>query len=513
VNTDLFQYFYPTAAFIHNELQRGNLPLWNPYQMAGQPFLAQHVPGVLYPPNLALMGLLPPARALEALSLLHLVLAGFFTWLFAARLGLQPAASLAAALSYMLSGAMLWGIYMVPFLSTHAWLPAILWTLHGLTSEARPRWALGLALFLSLAFLAGHAQGFLYETQFACAYGLFGLIFMASRGSRLRVLGLASLSGLLALGLVAPQLLPTLEHTGDAVRSFEGLPFREASRTSAGPFGLLNGIFGPFGPQPRPGSIGPVRWLLTIPVLGLPLIVCGLMARRQRAQWLLLVCATVLVSLFLLGPKTPVFKLYYSLPLGNLFRNVMRVAFLYAFLTAVLIAIGIQGIKERLRGSSTKRFIPRAAAAVLVLLIGIDSYARTELGFTHPVLSAPSRGAPTELIEYLRNQPGRERVFIEKGSSLLSRSLEVKVGMMNGIFVVPDYEPAMPAFYEKYFSTSPPCRRFTRSTLSRRDTALGTGESAPCLDDFTDQPRSWRSSSISRASATTRLRAPSGPTS
>jgi hypothetical protein len=48
-------------------------------------------------------------------------------------------------------------------------------------------------------------------------------------------------------------------------------------------------------------------------------------------------------------------------------------------------------------------------------------------------------------------------VFIEQGASLLSRSLQIKAGMMNGIFAVPDYEPAMPAFYEKYFK--PPRHR------------------------------------------------------
>src|SRR5262245_10283370 len=37
---DTYRYFWPTAAFVHEELARGHLPLWNPYQLAGQPFLA-----------------------------------------------------------------------------------------------------------------------------------------------------------------------------------------------------------------------------------------------------------------------------------------------------------------------------------------------------------------------------------------------------------------------------------------------------------------------------------------
>ncbi len=37
-NGDLYAYHYPTAVFIHNELRSGAIPLWNPYQLAGQPF-------------------------------------------------------------------------------------------------------------------------------------------------------------------------------------------------------------------------------------------------------------------------------------------------------------------------------------------------------------------------------------------------------------------------------------------------------------------------------------------
>lgn len=113
------------------ELRKGNLPLWNPDQMAGAPFLALHSPGVLYPPNVLLVGMLRPARALAA----------------------------------------------------HA-----LRAVHALLSEPRLGRALALAVVVSLAFLAGYSQGFLFEMQLASVYGLFGLFFIASRGARPRIL-------------------------------------------------------------------------------------------------------------------------------------------------------------------------------------------------------------------------------------------------------------------------------------------------------------------------------------
>ncbi len=120
LNADAFIYFYPAAVFLQNELRRGELPLWNPYQLAGQPFVALHAPGALYPPNLVLLSALSVEHALQVHVVLHLMLAGFFTWLLAARLGLEPIPRFVAAVGWMLSGPMLWSIYLPPFLSTQA---------------------------------------------------------------------------------------------------------------------------------------------------------------------------------------------------------------------------------------------------------------------------------------------------------------------------------------------------------------------------------------------------------
>ena len=56
-NSDLFRYFNPLAEFFHDSIRRGELPLWNPYQLAGVSLLASHEPALLYPPNLLAWGL------------------------------------------------------------------------------------------------------------------------------------------------------------------------------------------------------------------------------------------------------------------------------------------------------------------------------------------------------------------------------------------------------------------------------------------------------------------------
>src|SRR5262249_43303471 len=154
---------------------------------------------------------------------------------FAGRLGLGAPARLAAAAAFMLSRPLEIGFYMPPYLAGPAWLPALLWALHGLASDPRARWAGALGAALPLAFLPGPAPGVVCSVQLAAAYGAFALFAVARRGQRLRVLGLAALAGAIALGLAAPQWIPALELAAQGVRGLTGVAFDQAILSSADP--------------------------------------------------------------------------------------------------------------------------------------------------------------------------------------------------------------------------------------------------------------------------------------
>jgi hypothetical protein len=450
LQADTYRYFYPTAVFLHRELQAGRLPLWNPYQLAGQPYLALHVAAVLYPPNLVLFGLLSPRAGLAAHAVLHLFLAGLFTWLFAGRLGLGPPARFAAAAAYLLAPPLGFGLYMTPFLSTPVWLPALLWSVHGLASEGRLRWALALALALALAFLGGHAQAFVYEAQFASLYGAFALARVAPRGGRLRVAALAAIAAAIALGLAAPQLLPSLELLGRAVRDLGGVPYAEASFPTIRPRDLAAAVL-PFVSAHEPG---PHARLVALPALALPLALAGLAARRQREHQLFFLGSAVCIGLLLLGAHTRAFALYYQLPLGNLFRLPSRMAFAWSFLAAISLGIGIEALRER--------WPPRApgwtagvAASLVALAALAELYAGTRTPSAHPAVTGDYAGAPAELLALLRGDPTRPRVFVETTGVYSTQAVD-KLGMMNGVYAVPDYEPSMPRAYLDYFAPSAP---------------------------------------------------------
>src|SRR5207253_1329102 len=73
---DLYGYFFPKFVYGSAELERGALPLWNPYEYAGVPFLGAAQPAVLYPPRVLLFALLPPTAALHVFMVVHYVLLG-----------------------------------------------------------------------------------------------------------------------------------------------------------------------------------------------------------------------------------------------------------------------------------------------------------------------------------------------------------------------------------------------------------------------------------------------------
>jgi hypothetical protein len=100
ITTEHFPVFH--AGF--SRIRTGELPLWNPDQLAGMPFMAVPWTGFLYPGNLAYIATDDVAFAIEATELTHVVFGGVCMFCFVLAIGLSRLAGVAAALSFMMSG-------------------------------------------------------------------------------------------------------------------------------------------------------------------------------------------------------------------------------------------------------------------------------------------------------------------------------------------------------------------------------------------------------------------------
>jgi hypothetical protein len=147
---DFGLFTYPVAFHAHESFWRGEVPLWNPLNNGGVPFLAQWNTSVCYPPSLIYL-LLPLPWSLNLFCLGHLVLAGAGMFLLAERWTQNRLAAAMAAVAFALNGLMLNSLIWTSNLAALSWQPLVI-----LCVERA--WRLGGRRRLAVAALAGAMQ-------------------------------------------------------------------------------------------------------------------------------------------------------------------------------------------------------------------------------------------------------------------------------------------------------------------------------------------------------------------
>ena len=207
--------FYPWRHFAAQAIHSGTLPLWNPYQLSGTPFVANSQSAPFYPGNF-LFYVMPVMRAFAFSAVFHLTLAGWFTYLLARRLKCSEAASLFAGTAFAFSAWQVCWLQLPSFLATSCWIPLALAIIHALVAshKKRARLMAGLALSVGMMLLAGHLQIAFYGLL-AAGFWTAALIINSVRNKNtgaLPAVTLAIVAGFVGGGLLAaPQLLPAVE--------------------------------------------------------------------------------------------------------------------------------------------------------------------------------------------------------------------------------------------------------------------------------------------------------------
>ena len=235
---DLASQFIYWYAFAADQLRHGHLPLWNPYVFCGTPFLGWAQAGVLYPTNW-LNAVLPLPFSINLGVALHVFLAGFFTYWWALRRGLHPAAAIMSGALFMFSGAYFLHVYAghLSLLYAMAWTPVVFTSIEGWMQTHARGWILWGMAAVALQIFAGDLQGWFYT---AVAVGLFTVFQLLKTRERPRILLglLAMYVGAAALGAI--QLLTSFQAGSESVRG-GGVSYEFASMVSFTP-----GICSPF---------------------------------------------------------------------------------------------------------------------------------------------------------------------------------------------------------------------------------------------------------------------------
>lgn len=340
---------------MRDRILAGHLPLWNPYNYAGQPFAANPQVTLFYPPSWVHL-VLPVPVAARALVVVHTALAGMFMYLFLRRLELGGWAGLAGALPWML------GSYLtakaavghLPMVFTATWLPLVLLSYERALRSERRRAYTATGAIMGLQVLAGEPQNSYYT---ALGVALWGLVrHWRNGGARAvarRYLPSMLVVAVTALAVSAVQVVPTVEMMRHSDRSQPSYGFStQGSFSPADALSFLvpwssSGRMFLRGDPPQPFSNAGWEHAGYLGVLTLVLAMAAL--GRRRAGPVVAALALLATGLVLmLGGYTPLYRVLYAvLPGLSLFRLPSRALVLLTFALCVLAGYGLQALIER----------------------------------------------------------------------------------------------------------------------------------------------------------------------
>ena len=365
---DLVSFLWPQYHFAAETIKSGSLPLWNPHLYSGAPFLADNQSGVLYPINLLAFLIFPSVtyQLMEGLVILHLWLAGacmyaaLRLWPTSTRSLTGRGAALLGAITFMFNDVMITHIGNLNLIAAAAWLPLILALLARGLARGSVRTTMLSGVVFAVALLAGHAQMTAITAVGLVVVGVWQFGRAGSWRERGRMIGLAALALIVAFGLSAAQLLPSLEMTRYSLRA--GLSYDEATAYSLPPIALAS-TFSPLLFGRGAGDFSGTWPRVETSFVGMiPLLLAGLAFTRKRSNLAWSFAALGLIGLLIaLGKYTPIYSLIYALPVLNGLRVPARFILLTNFSLAALAAIGF----ERLQSVT-----PVPARSKPVLLVG-----------------------------------------------------------------------------------------------------------------------------------------------
>jgi len=359
---------FPVRDFAAQSLKAGlGIPLWNPYIFGGMPYIAAMGVGDVFYPTQLLRMLLPVDVGMTLGFMLHVVLAGFFTYSFCRTLGLTFFPSLIGGAAYMMSGPIA-GLVSPGHdgkLFVATLMPLVLLLLVRGIRDGR-KWAWGaLALTTGLAVLSPHPQLLQYMLLTAGAFGLY-LAFgewnatVLDRGVAVRRLGFAL--GAVGLGFLmgAIQYSSLFEYIAWSPRAggkgYEhaisySMPIEETLNAYLPEFsGILDRYWGRNGIHFHSEYAGAAVLILATAAIGATGKAVAF-TRKFKFFWL---GVLVISLLWAFGGFTPFYRIVYALVPGTkYFRAPSTIMFISMFATAIFAAIGAeralssQGIPRR----------------------------------------------------------------------------------------------------------------------------------------------------------------------
>ncbi len=438
---DLTAYFLRALDLPGTAIAQGKFPSWNPHLSLGSPTWGNPQSLLFYPPNWLCWWL--GSAAASWLLVAHHWWTGVGAYLWARQLGVRHVSALiagviGAATPYAIAHTAE-GHY--PQTCVMAWLPWTLWAFERFLASGGRRW-LGVSVCLSLSFLGGHVQESFYlslllsGTMTCCLVSRFFSRDAAVRADWARMTWYWSLVGVVTIGLVLVELLPTFGNSQLSVRA-SGLPLSLAGD------GLKLGHWSRlWNPQVESvetsgTSFGSWEFCFHFGIVPALLAVLAMWCGRQRPGTRRLLLMLAVTVLFAFGARSPFFRFCHAwLPGIASFRCPARALYLSSMIIAVLAAIGWDSLWPRLWDARPAR--RRLAHWASLLVLGLIVW---ELGtFSARVFATIPPTAlrrDSSISKFFRERPSVDRVLSGMGL------YDDREAHQDGVQKVLGYEPFM----------------------------------------------------------------------
>jgi hypothetical protein len=379
--SDQYKAGYPFREFARQYWQEfGAIPQWNPYQYGGMPFVdAMH--GDTFYPTAALRILLGTDAGMTWGLIIHIFLAGLFTYVFLRSLGLSFVAALVGGIAYQLGGNVA-GLVSPGhdgkiFVATLLPL-ALLLLVRGIRDGRNYAWGV-LAIVVGLAVLSPHPQLLQYMLLMTGAFALFlalgwGIDTPVPRREGMKRLGFALGSVGLGMAMGAIQFLPLRHYVPFSPRSggkgwehavSYSLPPEEIINFGIPQFsGILDNYWGRNGIHLHSDYIG-------VTVLILAGLAFGAWTLRSHTRLVRFWLGAFIISLlWALGGFTPFYSIIYAIVPGTkFFRAPSTMLYIVSLCTAVLAAFGAERVARQ--GIPRKYLIGAGLSAIIISVLGL----------------------------------------------------------------------------------------------------------------------------------------------
>ena len=377
---DILNFHYPLRKVLIDSYAQGEFPLWNPHIYLGQPMLANPNYMAFYPTNLLHL-ILPFNYAFKLHFILHPIAGGLGFFFLARRLGIQWVAALAGALSYEFSGVVLSFLNLYNIVPAVAFVPWLGWAFCGAFQKHALRRTIVLGILLALQVIAFEPLVFQCSLLLLAALAVHWAWEQENRARALRlILSILAGGALLAAGLAAIQILPTLELLPLSARG-RGIGLEQAAGWSAHPVDLLNTIIPNFFGYPFTIDASDywgegyheskTGYLVSffIGSVSLFLSTLSFFSNRKKLRASLLVFSGIGIVLGL-GKFSPVYPwLYEHVPLFSLGRYPSKYFLLVSLLVSLLASLGLEAVinpaHDRKRNAAIQK------ACIVWMIMGI----------------------------------------------------------------------------------------------------------------------------------------------